>query len=116
MGGIRQCRIEFFTSKRNTKRETAKRKGTLVFTIPTLITTDSILSYTPYLTYDSYLANEFYYDSSSTTTYHYDELDRISDIVYNNSVGTDTFSQQYTYTYSYNSDGNITKITYSNGK
>ena len=32
--------------------------GNLVFTIPTLSTTDSIFSYTPYLTYDSYLADK----------------------------------------------------------
>ena len=35
--------------------------GNLVFTIPTLTTTDNIFSYTPYLTYDSSLSKKFYY-------------------------------------------------------
>ena len=39
--------------------------GQLIFTIPTLTTTDSIFSYTPYLIYDSSMANKFYYDQES---------------------------------------------------
>ena len=80
---------------------------------------------------------------SSAASYNYDRLDRISSIVYNNSSGTsfmqsysftyrdfanygegslvETFTSQagnnsVTYTYTYDSDGNITKISYSNGK
>ena len=83
-------------------------------------------------------------DFTSTTEYFYDTLDRISSIVYNNSVNGSVVTQEYsytygidsthgesafvgtltaevgdntvTYTYGYNSAGNLTSIRYSDGR